>query len=90
MWDIIIRLVSPPDTEPSLHINGALRPIRDGATTATAKPFSNVVSAKSSDIDILKTIALFCGVGLLVSLLLTAVLAYLQIGPQAPDLMDWI
>jgi hypothetical protein len=69
---------------------GAIRPVKESAMIATARPFSNVVPAKSTDTDIFITIALFCGVGLLVSLLLTAALAYLQLGPQAPDLMDWI
>jgi hypothetical protein len=58
--------------------------------TAIPEVFLNVVSAKSPDIDVFKTIALYCGAGLLVSLLLTAGLAYLSLEPQTPDVMDWI
>ena len=46
-------------------------------------------SAKSSDVDILKTIALLCGVGLLVSLLLTSGVAGLPL-ELPPDVMDWM
>jgi hypothetical protein len=42
------------------------------AMTAIAKAFSNVIPAISPDVDILKTVALFCGVGLFVSLLLAS------------------
>jgi hypothetical protein len=58
--------------------------------TATAKTFSKVVSVKSPDIEVFKTIALFCGVGLLVLFLLAAGLACLQLEPRSPDVMDWI
>jgi hypothetical protein len=59
--------------------------------TAIAKALlSNVVSTYSPDVDIFKTIALFCGVGLLVSLLLAAGLAYLPAEPHTLDVMDWI
>jgi hypothetical protein len=44
----------------------------------------------ASDIDILKTIAVFCGVGLLVSLLLAAGLSYLPIEPQTLDVINWM
>jgi hypothetical protein len=37
--------------------------------TAIVKAFSNAIPATSSDLDILRTIAVFCGVGLFVSLL---------------------
>jgi hypothetical protein len=56
--------------------------------TATAKTFSKVVSAKSSHIDVFKTIAVFCGVGLLALLLLAAGLACLQLEPRPTDVMD--
>jgi hypothetical protein len=59
--------------------------------TALAKALLlSVVSADSPDIDSFKTIALFCGVGLLVSLLLAAGLAYLPSQPHTLDVIDWI
>jgi hypothetical protein len=60
--------------------------------TAIAKAFSNVIPAISPDVDILKTVALFCGVGLVVSLLLAGVGAYLPLEPHTYglDVMDWI
>jgi hypothetical protein len=55
--------------------------------TAIAKAFSNVIPAISPDVDILKTVALFCGVGLVVSLG-----AYLPLEPHTYglDVMDWM
>jgi len=38
--------------------------------TAIAKAFSNVLPAISPDVDMFKAVALFCGAGLCVSLLL--------------------
>jgi hypothetical protein len=58
--------------------------------TAISEIFPKVVSEESHDVDILKTIALYCGVGLLVTLLLTAGLAFLPPAPQTLDVMDWI
>ena len=59
--------------------------------TAIAKAFLlNVVSTDSRDVDIVKTIALFCGLGLLVSLLLAAGLSRLRLEPHTLDVMDWI
>jgi hypothetical protein len=40
--------------------------------TAIAKVFSITVPATSSDFDSLRTVAVFCGVGLVVSLLLAS------------------
>jgi hypothetical protein len=40
--------------------------------TAIAKVFSNTITTTSSDFDILRTVAVFCGVGLVVSLLLAS------------------
>jgi hypothetical protein len=40
--------------------------------TAIAKAFSNVMPTISTDVDILKTVALFCGAGLFVSLLVAS------------------
>jgi Na+/H+ antiporter NhaA len=58
--------------------------------TAISKTFSRAASAESSDVDILMTIALFCGIGLLISLLLIAGLAYLPPEPQMLNVRDWI
>ena len=40
--------------------------------TAIAKVFSNAIPAISPDLDILRTVAVFCGVGLVVSLLVAS------------------
>jgi hypothetical protein len=40
--------------------------------TAIAKAFSNAIPANSPDVDILRTVAVFCGVGLVVSLLVAS------------------
>jgi hypothetical protein len=40
--------------------------------TAIAKAFLNVISTDSPDVDILKTVAVFCGVGLFLSLLVVS------------------
>ena len=40
--------------------------------TAIVKAFSSAIPAISSDFDILKTVAAFCGVSLVVSLLLAS------------------
>jgi hypothetical protein len=42
------------------------------AMTAIAKAFSNIIPAISPDFDILKTVAVFCGIGLCVSLILAS------------------
>jgi hypothetical protein len=55
-----------------------------------AKTFLNAVSADQTDIDMLRTIALFCGVGLLVSVLVAAGLTWLPTEPQSLNVMDWI
>ena len=46
-------------------------------------------SATSSDVDMLKMIALLCGVGLLVSLLLTSGVAGSPL-ELPPDVTDWM
>jgi hypothetical protein len=58
--------------------------------TAIAKALSSVIFADSPDLDIVKTIALFCGIGLLVSLVLAAGLSYLPAEPHTLDVMDWV
>ena len=40
--------------------------------TAIARAFSNVIPAISPDVDIIKTVAVFCGAGLFVFLLLAS------------------
>jgi hypothetical protein len=40
--------------------------------TAIARAFSNVIPTISADVNILKTVAVFCGVGLFVFLLLAS------------------
>jgi hypothetical protein len=40
--------------------------------TAIARAFSNVIPAISPDVDILKAVAVFCGAGLFVFLLLAS------------------
>jgi hypothetical protein len=62
--------------------------------TAIAKAFSNVIPAISPDVDILKTVGLFCGVALVVSsLLLAGGVAHLPLvepHTNGLDVMDWI
>jgi hypothetical protein len=67
------------------------------AATGIAKAYSNAkaispASATRTDHETLKTIAIFCGIGLVVSLLLVGVGAYLSINPTADglDVMYWI
>jgi hypothetical protein len=50
------------------------------AMAAIAKAFSSVIPAISPDIDILKAVALFCGAGLFVSLLLASYGLDLSVG----------
>jgi hypothetical protein len=59
------------------------RETKGGTVIAAARVFLNSVSVKSPDIDVFKTIAIFCGVGLLILLLLAAGLACLQLEPQS-------
>ena len=40
--------------------------------TAIANAFANAIPAISPDVDILKTVAVFCGIGLFVSLILAS------------------
>jgi hypothetical protein len=47
-----------------------MRSTQEIAMTAIAKAFSNAIPAISPDFDILKTVAVFCGAGLCVSLIL--------------------
>jgi hypothetical protein len=64
---------------------------------AIAKAYSNAkarspASATWADVETLKTIVLFCSIGLVVSLLLAAAGAYLTLEPHIDrlDVMDWI
>jgi hypothetical protein len=40
--------------------------------TAIARAFVNAIPAISSDVEILKTVVVFCGIGLVVSLILAS------------------
>jgi hypothetical protein len=57
--------------------------------TAISRPFPKGASAELSDADMFKTIALFCSVGLLVSLLLSSGVAGLRM-ELTPDVMGWM
>jgi hypothetical protein len=56
-----------PDTCLSLYQRRD-QPAKGTAMTAIAKVFSNAIPAISPDVDILKMVAVFCGIGLVVSL----------------------
>jgi hypothetical protein len=58
-----------PDIDPTIWLS---HQIKGTAMTAIAKGLSNAIPAISTDVDSLRTIALFCGVGLLASLVLVA------------------
>jgi hypothetical protein len=61
------------------------------AMTAIAKALSNAIPAISTDVDSFRTIALFCGAGLLASLILVSSgLTLLPTEPQALNVMNWI
>jgi hypothetical protein len=67
------------------------------AVTAIAKVYSHAkavspASQTQTDLEALKTVAIFCGIGLAVSLLLMGVGAYLSIGPTIDglDVIYWI
>jgi hypothetical protein len=58
---------------------------------ATAKAFSNTVRSTPPGFDILETVALFCGVGLLIVLVLVLFgSSALPTEPQALNVMNWI
>ena len=58
---------------------------------AIAKAFSNTIPSIPPDFDILKTVALFCGAGLLISLVLALLgSSFLPTDPQALNVMCWI
>jgi hypothetical protein len=66
---------------------------QETAMTAIAKAFSNVIPTISPDVDILRAVGLFCGVALVVSVLLLAGgVAHLPLEPHTNglDVMDWI
>jgi hypothetical protein len=62
---------------------------RESAVTVIPHTFPKVTSAELSDVDIFITVALFCGVGLLASLLLTSGVAGLPL-ELTPVVTDWI
>jgi hypothetical protein len=58
---------------------------------AIAKAFSNTITSIPPDFDILKTVVLFCGVGLLILLVLVLLGAsFLPTESQALNVMYWI
>jgi hypothetical protein len=59
--------------------------------TAIARALSRA-SGTQVDVEMLKTIVIFCGVGLVVSLLLAEWIASLRLAPDSNglDIMDWI
>lgn len=58
---------------------------------ATAKAFSNTIPSIPPDFDILKRVALFCGAGLLISLVLILLWSsFLPTDPQVLNVMCWI
>jgi hypothetical protein len=73
-----------PDRHDPRQTKGTVMP-------ATAKAFSNAIPSIPPGFDILETVALFCGVGLLI--VLVAVLlgsSFLPTEPQALNVMCWI
>lgn len=58
--------------------------------TTLIKAVSSFTLIDLSEFDGLKTIALFCGVGLLVSLLVVVGLTLPPLGPETLDVLDWI
>ena len=60
-------------------------------TAIAPKALSNALPAISTDVDAFRTIALFCGVGLLVSLVLVASgLSFLPADSEVLNVMNWI
>ena len=58
---------------------------------AIAKAFANTIPSIPPDFDILKTVALFCGVGLSVVLVLVLLgSSVLPTDPEALNVMCWI
>jgi hypothetical protein len=59
--------------------------------TAIARALSNAFPSISTDVDSLRTIALFCGVGLLASLVLISTgVSFLPAEVEAINVMNWI
>jgi hypothetical protein len=67
----------------------SLMQVRESTVTAISKTFPKGASAELSDVDMFKTVALFCGIGLLVSLLLNSGVVGLPLG-LTPDVMNWM
>ncbi len=58
---------------------------------ATAKTFSNTIPSIPPDFDILETVALFCGVGWLIVLVLALLgSSFLPTEPETLNVMYWI
>jgi uncharacterized BrkB/YihY/UPF0761 family membrane protein len=59
--------------------------------TAIAKALSNVFPTTQPEFDVLKMLAVFCGVGLLASLVFVASgVSVIPTEPQALNVMNWI
>jgi hypothetical protein len=67
------------------------RQTKGAAMHATAKAFSNTIPSIPPGFDILKTVALFCGVGLSIVLILVLLgSSFPPTEPQALNVMNWI
>jgi hypothetical protein len=67
------------------------RQTKGTAMLATAKAFSNTIRSIPPGFNILETVALFCGVGLLIALVLVLLVSpVLPTEPQALNVMNWI
>jgi hypothetical protein len=68
-----------------------LRPTKGTAMHATAKVLSTTIPSIPPGFDDLKTVAVFCGVGLLIVLVLGMLGAsFLPTGPETLNVMCWI
>jgi hypothetical protein len=67
------------------------RQTKGTAMLATAKAFSNTIRSIPPGFNILETVALFCGVGVLIVLVLVLLgSSVLPTEPQAINVMNWI
>jgi hypothetical protein len=68
-----------------------LRQTKGAAMHATAKVFSNTIPSIPPDFDTLKTLALFCGVGLSIALVLVLLGSFFPpTEPETLNVMCWI
>jgi hypothetical protein len=67
------------------------RQTKGAAMHATEKTFSNTIPSIPPDSDILETLALFCGVGWLIVLVLALLgSSFLPTEPETLNVMNWI